>query len=157
MLDISMIIFVLALVAVIVMFVRQYKKLKVDGELDKEFPTRDFSYESFQTFNKKLWQMWLMVIHGTAIVGTKAWAHTTHHTTKVLRKGLKKIEDRIIKSEKKNSDGTPREQSVFLTTIKTYKHEIRKLERRSEDELPRPREEVANLQKSDNINETKPE
>lgn len=140
MLDISMIIFVLALIGISVMFVRQYKKLKVDGELDKEFPTRDFSYESFQTFNKKLWQMWLMVIHGTAIVGTKAWAHTTHHTTKVLRKGLKKIEDRIIKSEKKNSDGTPREQSVFLTTIKTYKHEIRKLERRSEDELPRPRE-----------------
>lgn len=153
MLHISMILFVLALIALIVMFVRQYKKLKQSGDFDKEFPTRDLSYESFQTFNKKLWQMWLALIHGTAIVGTKAWAHTTHHTTKVLRKGLQKIEDRIIKSEKRGIDGdVPREQSVFLTTIKTYKHEIRKLERRSEDEPPRPRKKASPVDLSEEDN-----
>ncbi len=152
MIDVTMIIFTLALIGIIVMFVHQYKKLKRSGDLDKEFPTKDFSYENFQTFNKKLWRMWLAFIHSAAIIGTKAWAHTTHHTTKVLRKGLQKIEDRIIKSEKRTNNGIPREQSVFLTTIKTYKHEIRKLERRSEDEPPRPRNEAKAVDLSEEDN-----
>jgi hypothetical protein len=98
----------------------------------------------------------LAVTHGTAIIITKLWVRVVHYISRFFRNSLKKIEARLMKLEKKN-EGNPGGQSVFLTTIKTYKHEVKKLQGRVEEELPRPREEVANLENSDNIDESKPE
>lgn len=144
MLDISIIIFSISLIATIAMFVSQYKKLKKNGELEKEFPVKDLSYESFQSFSIRLKKFWTVFIHSVAIIISKIWARITHYLSQTFKKGMSKIEERIIKGEKKNNiNNENRSQSVFLTTIKTYKHEIKKLKGRAEEEAPRPREDKA--------------
>ncbi len=159
MFDISIIIFALALIAIIVMFISQYRKLKRNGTLHNDFPSKDFSYENFELLNTKMRRLWLTTIHGGAIIATKVWVRITYYISTFFHRGFKKVEERIIRIEKKNKENGDRSQSVFLTTIKTYKHEVKKLKGRVEEELPRPREEreeVANLEKSDNINESTP-
>lgn len=142
--DVSIIIFLGSLIGIIGMLVFQYRKLKASGGLDGTEP-RALSYETFKTFGKKLSRLWLIVLHGTAVIGTRAWARTTHYTSATLKKGLKKIEDRIMQAERSAATGERRSQSVFLTTIKTYKHEIKKLQGRAEEELPRPRVEASHI------------
>ncbi len=140
MIHISIIIFAATLIAIIVMMVKQYSKLSASGELDKDFSSKDLSYENFVTLNKKLATLWLIFIHTTAIVLTKLWARLTHFISSIFHKGVNHVERQIIKREKARSqDGEGVPQSVFLTTIKTYKNEIKKLKRKAEEELPRPR------------------
>lgn len=139
MFQISIIIFVLTLIAIIVMMVMQYNRLKKRGELMKEFSSKDLSYESFVSLNKKLQTLWLILIHTTAIVLTKIWARITHFVSSMFHKGISKVEQQIIKREKERGIGDEVPQSVFLTTIKTYKNEIKKLKKKAEEELPRPR------------------
>lgn len=148
MIDISIIIFLLALIAIIVMFVSQYKKIKQNGDIEKDFPSKDFSRENFELLNNKAKRFWLIFIHGIVIIATKIWARLTHHVSLFFKKSLEKFEARIIKHEKKNATDRNQAQSIFLTTIKTYKHEIRKLKGSVEEELPRPRE-------SNNVVDTK--
>lgn len=141
MIDVSIIIFTISLIAIIAMFISQYKRLKKAGELEKEFPPKDLSYESFQSFTIRLKKFWLALAHSIAIIISKLWARLTHYLSHTFNKTMSKIEERIIKSEKKNNSGESQSQSVFLTTIKTYKHEIKKLKGRVEEEAPRPRED----------------
>lgn len=139
MFDISIIIFLVSLVSIIGMFFIQYRKLKKSGELEKDFPQKDLSYESFRNFSIKLKRLWLIFIHSAAILFSKIWARITHKLAFWFNKFTKKIEERIIKSEK--SDSKEINQSVFITTIKAYKHEIKKLKGRVEPDKPKPRKE----------------
>lgn len=141
MIDISIIVFLVSLVAIIVMFVAQYRRLKATGQLGMDFPSKDLSYESFQSFSKKLGTLWLTIIHTVAIILSKLWARLTHYLASGFNKAAKKIEHQIIKTEKRNGAGGRSGRSVFLTTVKAYKHEIKKLKGRVEEEKPRPRDE----------------
>lgn len=138
MIDISIIIFVASLITIIVMFVFQYKKLKSKGELDKNFPPRELSYESFRNFTIRLKNLWLIFIHSSAILISRVWARITHKLSFWFNKITKKIEEQIIKSEKINQN-KDLNQSVFITTIKAYKTEIKKLKGRVEPDKPKPR------------------
>lgn len=163
MIDISILIFLAALIALVAIFFVKWRRLG-DSE-GEEYPSKDLSYENFQKLQKQARYLWLTVIHGGAIIVSKTWARITHFISGVFHKGAKRIEREIMKHEK-NGAGEGR-QSVFLTTVKTYKHEIKKLKGRVEEELPRPRmepippsigdEEVAILKKSDTIDETEEE
>ena len=140
MLNVAIIIFLVSLIAIVVMMTSQYKKLKLRGDLAKDFSSKDLSYENFVTLNKKLRTLWLVFIHTTAIVLTKSWARITHFVSSVFHKGVSHVEKQIIKREKERNGNGEVPQSVFLTTIKTYKNEIKKLKRKAEEELPRPRQ-----------------
>ncbi len=142
MFSIPIIIFVASLIAIIWMFATQYKRLKTTGQLERDFAVKDLSYESFQSFNARLWSFWLLFIHSAAIVISKFWARITHTLARAFNNAARKIEERIIKSEKKSGTVGRPEQSVFLTTIKAYKHEIKKLKGEAFEEKPRPREEA---------------
>lgn len=162
MIDISILIFLAALIALVAIFFVKWRRL---GDREREeYPSKDLSYENLQKLQKQARYLWLAVIHGGAIIVSKTWARITHFISGVFHKGAKRIEREIMKHEKNGtSEGR---QSVFLTTVKTYKHEIKKLKGRVEEELPRPRtnptppapdQEVAILEKSDTIDETEEE
>lgn len=160
MFDLSVIIFVLALVGIIVMMTAQFRRMKASGDMAREFPKKDLSQENFRLLEKRARHLWLTVSHGTVIIATRAWVRLTHFVSKFFRRGFRKIEERMKKIEKKNATGESRGQSLFLTTIKTYKHEIKKLNGRVEEELPRPREEAPVIDTSAeaaSIEESKPE
>lgn len=160
MIDISIIIFLLALIGIIAMFISQKKKLKHGGDLASAYSSKDLSYENFKILNEKLKVMWLKFIHTTAIVLSKLWARLTHTIVSWFHRGVKRVEEQMIKHEKKHGPDDITKKSVFLTTIKTYKSEIKKLKGKVEEELPRPRESepiVAISEKNDNIDESKPE
>ena len=155
MIHISIIIFALALISIIVMMVSQYKKLVRSGAIDKDFSSKDLSYENFVSLNKKLRTLWLVFIHTTAIVLSKIWARTTHFISSIFHKGISHVEKQIIKREKaRTQEGEEIPQSVFLTTIKTYKNEIKKLKKKAEEELPHPREMQGPKPLVDNNTET---
>lgn len=134
MLDISVIIFAAALIALVVMFLLQWPKVR-DGRVDGSHKP---SYEHWEALRKKSRFIWLAFAHGSAIIASKTWARITHFVSGTLHKGAKRLEREIMKHEKSN--GETGRQSVFLTTVKTYKHEIKRLKGRVEEELPRPRE-----------------
>lgn len=153
-----MIIFLASLIAIIVMIVRQYKKITLTGEIHQDFSSKDLSYESFRTIQSKSRRLWLVIIHTVAIVASKAWARITHEITRLFHKFFNKLEERVKKHENRHGSGEAREQSVFLTTMKTYKHEIKKLRGKVEEEAPRARGEgavVDLLPKDNNIEESK--
>jgi hypothetical protein len=165
MIDASVIIFFATLIAILVMFVHQGGKLK-RGEIDEAtFSSKDLSYENFRIINDRVKKLWLKSIHALAIMGSKVWARITHQVTTAFHKGVKHVENQLIKHEQKNgADSDVTDQSVFLTTIKTYKKEIQKLQGKVEEELPRPRvteeqhsETVAISEKIDTIDESRPE
>lgn len=138
MFDVSIIIFLLTLVSIVWMFASQMKKLRREDRLHDAFPSKDLSYENFKLLNDKTKKLWLEFIHSTAMVLSKFWARLTHHIGTWFHKGIRRVEEQMIKQENKNGDSEVR-QSVFLTTIKTYKKEIKKLKGKVEEELPRPR------------------
>jgi hypothetical protein len=138
MFDISIIIFLLALLGIAAMFLSQSKKLK-RGELGSAFASKDLSYENFKILNEKTKVLWLQFIHAAAIILSKLWARLTHHIVSWFHRGVKRVEDQLIKHEKKHGTDDITKKSVFLTTIKTYKSEIKKLKGKVEEELPRPR------------------
>lgn len=140
MLDLSIIIFALSFITICVIVTLQWSKLKNTNGFEKVFPSKDLTYENFQIVNSKLKRSWLIFIHSVAIIATKIWVRITHYISAFFRKGFKKVEDRLIKIEKKNSEEGVASQSLFLTTMKTYKREIRKMKKSSEDEMPRPRD-----------------
>lgn len=138
MIDVSIIIFFLALISIVYIFARQAKILRRENRLNETFPSKDLSYENFRILNEKTKHLWLEFIHSVAIVLSKFWARFTHHTGTWFHKGVSRVEQQLIKHEKKNGEALVK-QSVFLTTIKTYKKEIKKLKGKVEEELPRPR------------------
>lgn len=138
MFDVSIIIFFLALIGIVWMFASQAKKLRREDRLHDAFPSKDLSYENFKLLNEKTKKLWLEFIHSTAVVLSKSWARLTHHIGTWFHKGIRRVEEQMIKQENKNVNGEIK-QSVFLTTIKTYKKEIKKLKGKAEEELPRPR------------------
>lgn len=138
MFDVSIIIFLLALVGIVWMFASQAKRLRREDRLHDAFPSKDLSYENFKILNDKAKKLWLEFVHGAAVVLSKSWARLTHHVGTWFHRGIHRVEQQLIKHEKKNGKGEVK-QSVFLTTIKTYKKEIKKLKGKAEEELPRPR------------------
>lgn len=162
--DISIIIFFAALIAITAMFVAQARRLK-RGEIEEaSFSSKDLSYENFHSMNDRVKKLWLRAIHALAIIASKIWARITHSVTLAFHKGVKRVEHQLIKHEQKNGAADMTDRSVFLTTIKTYKKEIKKLQGKVEEELPRPRttdtaqsETVAISEKIVTIDESKPE
>ncbi len=138
MFDVSIIIFFLALIGIVWMFASQAKRLRREDRLHDAFPSKDLSYENFKLLNEKARKLWLEFIHSTAIVLSKFWARLTHHIGTWFHKGIRRVEQQMIKQEQKDGNGEVK-QSIFLTTIKTYKKEIKKLKGAVEEELPRPR------------------
>jgi hypothetical protein len=136
------------------MFVRQGRSVLKNPELHPEVPARDISYETFKTVQAKTKNISLVATHAMAITASKAWARTTHHVGKFGNRVINKVEERIKKHETKNASEN-RPQSIFLTTIKAYKHEIKKLNGAAQEELPRPRSEVDLSEKDNNIEESK--
>ncbi len=139
MIDVSVIIFILSLLGITWMFVSQAKKLKRGVVSEDAFSSKDLSYENLKIINDKIKMMWLRFIHVVAIVISKSWARLTHHTVSWFHKGIRRVENQLIKHEKKNGGDGIGQKSVFLTTIKAYKSEIKKLKGKVEEELPRPR------------------
>lgn len=140
MIDISIIIFLLALLGIAAMFISQRGKLRRDANLQNAAYSKDLSYENFKILNNKARKAWLEFIHTTAIILSKLWARITHYIASIFHKGVRRVEEQLIKHEKKAAaNGEEIPQSVFLTTIKTYKKEIKKLKGKVEEELPRPR------------------
>ncbi len=137
--DASIIIFILTLLGITWMFVSQRRKLSHDESLGAEFSSKDLSYENFKLLNERAKLLWLQFIHATAIVISKLWARLTHHAVSWFHKGVRRVEEQMIKQEKRYGSDHIANRSVFLTTIKTYKGEIKKLRGKVEEELPRPR------------------
>lgn len=137
MFDISIIIFLLAVLGIAAMFISQGKKLKHGGET-RAFHSKDLSYDNFRLLNAKGKKIWLEFIHTAAMILSKLWARITHYIGSIFHKGVRHVEKQMIKHEKQAASGEA-PQSVFLTTIKTYKKEIKKLQGKVEEELPRPR------------------
>ena len=152
MIDVSIIIFFLALISIIYIFARQAKTLRRKNRLNETFASKDLSYENFRILNEKTRRLWLEFIHSLAIVLSKFWARFTHHVGTWFHKGVSRVEKQLIKHEKQNGDMVVK-QSVFLTTIKTYKKEIKKLKGKVEEELPRPRFADTNEKVVDNTPE----
>ncbi len=164
MVDISIIIFFAALIAIMALFFIQARRLKRGMIEASSFSSKDLSYENFRIINDRMKKFWLHGIHALAIIASKVWARITHSVTIAFHKSVKRVENQLIKHEQKSGLLDRTEQSVFLTTIKTYKKEIKKLQGKVEEELPRPRTEdsepldvVAISEKIDTIDESKPE
>ncbi len=138
MFDISIIIFAASLIGIIILFVVQAGRIG-----DEEYASKDLSYENFHKLRKRIFEFWQLIIHSLAIILSKSWARVTHFVWGIFHKGAKHIDNQLMKHEKRKSDGEVK-QSVFITTVKAYKHEIKKLKGRVEDEKPRARNEVEN-------------
>jgi len=147
MLDISIILFIASLIGIIVLFSVRYWQLKSSNGLNEEFPAKDLSYESFRKFSIKLKRLWLVSTHTIAIIVSKSWARLTHYLASSANKLGNKIEEQIIKTEK-NGSSPNKKHSIFLTTVKAYKHEIKKLKGRIEPDKPKMRVENKRLDKS---------
>ena len=140
MLDISIIIFAISLIAIVAMLLSQYLSLKKSGLLDKDFEQKDLSYRNFQSFTIRLKNFLLIAMHRIAILLSRFWARLTHAISSVFHNSMRKLEERIIKVERDNGTSGTSNQSIFFTTINAYKHEIKKLEGRIEEETPRPKD-----------------
>ena len=136
MFDVSVIIFVVAVIGMITLFALQANKV---GETDHV--SKDLSYENFQKLRRRSYEFSRFVIHSLAIILSKTWARITHFIWGIFHKGVKHIDKQLQKHEKKIAEGVAK-QSVFITTVKAYKHEIKKLKGRVEEELPRARTEI---------------
>ncbi|MCC7469882.1 MAG: hypothetical protein IT284_01965 [Bacteroidetes bacterium] len=140
MLDISIIIFAISLIAIVAMLLSQYLSLKKSGLLDKDFEQKDLSYRNFQSFTIRLKNFLLIAMHRIAILLSRFWARLTHAISSVFHNSMRKLEERIIKVERDNGTSGTSNQSIFFTTINAYKHEIKKLKGRIEEETPRPKD-----------------
>lgn len=140
MLDISIIIFAISLIAIVAMLLSQYLSLKKSGLLDKDFEQKDLSYRNFQSFTIRLKNFLLIAMHRIAILLSRFWARLAHAISSVFHNSMRKLEERIIKVERDNGTGGTSNQSIFFTTINAYKHEIKKLKGRIEEETPRPKD-----------------
>lgn len=121
------------------MFIAQSIKLKKSNEVVTSYGSRELSYANFKILNNRIKKLWLSFIHTLFIIISKLWARLTHHVSAVFNKGVKKIDEQLLKHEKKTRTSLNANQSLFITTVKSYKNEVRKLKKRVEDELPRPR------------------
>lgn len=135
MLDISVIIFVASLIAIITLFAVQAGRVG-----DAVHASKDLSYENFQKLRRRSYEFSQFIIHSIAIILSKFWARVTHGISSIFHKGVKHIDKQLMKHEKKSAEGVAT-QSVFITTVKAYKHEIKKLKGKVEEELPRARTE----------------
>lgn len=136
MFDISIIIFAVSLVTLVIMFAVQSRKIG-----NQDYPSKDLSYDNFQKLRRRIYEFSNFIIHSAAIILSKTWARINHFIWSLFHKGVRHIDAAIMKHEKKQSDGEAK-QSVFITTVKAYKHEIKKLKGRVEEEQPRPRGET---------------
>jgi hypothetical protein len=156
MIDISIIIFFASLISITTLFVIQNSKLKNKGDVQTVENSKDLSYANFKILNNKFKKIWLSSIHTIFIIISKLWARFTHYVSSIFHKSFNKIEEQLIKHEKKNKETNTTSQSLFITTIKSYKNEIKKLKNKVEEELPRPRAEKKTkdiiIDKSDDIN-----
>ena len=135
MIDVSVIIFLIALISMITLFAFQANKV---GDVEHE--SKDLSYENFQKLRRRSYEFSQFIIHSFAIILSKFWARITHFVWSIFHKGVKHIDKQLQKHEKKIESGEAK-QSVFITTVKAYKHEIKKLKGKVEEELPRARTE----------------
>ncbi len=143
MLDVTVIIFLIALVSIITLFAFQAGRVG-----DTEYPSKDLSYENFQKLRTRSYEFSQFIIHSLAIILSKTWARITHFVWSIFHKGVKHIDKQLQKHEKKIEEGVAK-QSVFITTVKAYKHEIKKLKGKVEEELPRARTENPRKQEVD--------
>ena len=121
------------------MFVSQNSKLKKSDDTTTLYRSKELSYANFKILNNRIKRLWLSFIHTLFIIISKLWARLTHHVSAIFNKGVKKIDEQLIKHERKTRTSPSNNQSLFITTVKSYKTEIQKLKKRVEDELPRPR------------------
>lgn len=133
MFDISIIIFVVSLLAIVILFAVQAGRIG-----DREYPSKDLSYDNFHKLRARIYEFLQFVIHSLAIILSKLWARVTHFISSIFLKGVKHIDKQLQKHEKRSAEGVVK-QSVFITTVKAYKHELKKLKGTVEEELPRPR------------------
>lgn len=145
-----MILFVLSLGGIIYMFAKGHKQLIKNVDANLNLASRDISYETFKSLRIRTRNLWLVATHALAIVASRIWARLTHRVGKFGNRVVRKIDERIKKHEKENAEKN-RPQSIFLTTIKAYKHEIKKLNGSVSEELPKPRSEVDLSKKDNNI------
>jgi hypothetical protein len=136
------------------MFAWQANNIKKLGYKTRNTSSKDLSYNNFILLSNKFKAILNNSIHLLAIVISKMWARLTHFISSIFHKGARMVEEQLIKHEKKNGVTDTTKQSVFITTIKSYKSEIRKLKNRVEEELPRPRTEDKNtsVDKEEDIN-----
>ncbi len=143
MFDISIIIFTVSLLAIVILFAVQAGRIG-----DREYPSKDLSYENFYKLRRRTYEFFQFVIHSLAIILSKSWARVTHFISSIFHKGVKRIDRELQKHEKRSAEGIAK-QSVFITTVKAYKHELKKLKGKVEEELPRPRTENPRKQEVD--------
>lgn len=133
MIDASVIIFAASLISMIALFAYQAGRVG-----DANHASKDLSYENFQKLRSRSYEFSQFLIHSIAIILSKSWARVTHFVWGIFHKGVKHIDRQLQKHEKRTAEGVAT-QSVFITTVKAYKHEIKKLKGKVEEELPRAR------------------
>lgn len=82
------------------------------------------------------------IAHGSAVIFSKIWARISFSVSKIYRKIVNKLEEYFKHKNESNINKEAKTQSILLTTIKAYKREIKKLNRKIEDDKIGPKEET---------------
>ena len=148
MIDLSIIIFGVALVSIIVMLTLQLRKMRTSkNSVDSE----NNNYENYHKVRGKLYMFFVGLTHIFVIFITKIWARFSHKAGVKAKKVTRKVEDYFNHKNEESIEKNKKTQSIFLTTMKTYKHEIKKLNEKIEDDTPSARKEN-NLDSEEKLN-----
>jgi len=128
--EILLIVFGISFLGMIFMIYRGVSYVRNQGILvkGKEHPVK----KHLSLFLKKIVLILSFIAHSLAIMMSKLWARISYWISFVHKKIVKKIEDYFKHKNINNLDKDVKTQSILITTIKAYKKEIRKLNRKIE-------------------------
>jgi hypothetical protein len=136
-----LIIFGISLFGILVMIYRGVSRVRKNNIEHEEGSVHPMG-KHVQSIGKQIGTIFRYIAHSFAILVSRLWARISYRVSVVYGRIVTKIENYFKHKHEDNINKDVKTQSILLTTIKAYKKEIKKLNRKIEPDEMRPKDET---------------